>query len=69
MSESAVNRRKGYVDIPRDRYKLTCLIHNPGNSSYACKVLGDFGSKYYKIRPTKDRGNDPTTNIFKQTTK
>ena len=23
------------------------------------KVLGDFGSKYIKIRPTKDRRNDP----------
>ena len=23
--------------------------------------MGDFGSKYSKIRPTKDRRNDPTT--------
>ena len=24
-----------------------------------CKVLGDFGSKYVKIRPTKDRRHNP----------
>ena len=29
------------------------------HSSDEFKVLGDFGSKYAKIRPTKDRGNDP----------
>ena len=23
--------------------------------------MGDFGSKYYKIRPAKDNGNDPAT--------
>ena len=34
-------------------------MHGPGHSSVECKVLGDFGSKYVKIRPTKDRGHDP----------
>ena len=61
MSKSAVNCRKSYVDHSEDRSKPTCIIHGPGNSSDECKVLGDFGSKYSKIRPTKDRGKDPAT--------
>ena len=51
-------RRKRYVDHPRGDFK-TCIMHGPGHSSVECKVLGDFGSKYVKIRPTKDRGHDP----------
>ena len=58
MGESSGKRRKRYVDHPKDISKLTCLIHVPGHSSYICKVLGDFGSKYYKIRPTKYHGHD-----------
>ena len=53
MSESAVKRRKRYADQLKDISKLTCLIHGPGNSSYKCKFLGDFGTKYAKDRPTK----------------
>ena len=55
MSESAGKRRKIYVDYPKGKYKPTCLIHGPRNSSDECKVLGDCGSKYVKSRPTKDR--------------
>ena len=65
MIERPSNRIKSYVDHPKDRSKITCLIHGPGNSSYECDVLGDLGSKYYKISPTKDHRQDPTTkNIF-----
>ena len=60
MIESAGNCRKIYVDHTKDRSKPTKIIHGPGNSSDECKVLGDFGSKYAKIRPTEDRGNDAT---------
>ena len=56
MSESAGKYIKRYVDHPKDRSKLTCIIHGPGNSSDECKMLGDFGYKYFGIRPTKDRG-------------
>ena len=50
---------KIYVDYPKGNSKPTCLIHNPGHSSYECKVLGDFGSKYAIIMPTKDHGHNP----------
>ena len=53
-SKSAGKIRKRYVDHPKDRSKLTFLIHGPGHSSDECKVLGYFGSKYYKIRPDKE---------------
>ena len=33
MSESAVKRRKRYVDHPKNRPKPTCLIHVPMHSS------------------------------------
>ena len=56
MSESAVQHRKIYVDYPRGNSKPTCFIHVLGHSSDECKVLLDFGSKYDKSRPTKDRG-------------
>ena len=60
MSESSVKLRKTYVDNPK-RMSKTCLIHISGYSSDEFKVLGDFGSKYVKISPTKDRRNDPVT--------
>ena len=46
-----------YLDHPKGESK-TCLIHGPGISSYECKVLGDFGSKYVKIRTNEDCGHD-----------
>ena len=33
MTESSGKRRKRYVYHPKDRSKLTCLIHSPGHSS------------------------------------
>ena len=58
MSESSDNRRKRYVYHPKGKSKPTCLIHGPGNSSDKYKVLGDFGSKYAKIRHTNNRGHN-----------
>ena len=49
---------KIYVDI-LNRESKTCLIHDSRNSSDECKVLGDFGDKYDKIKPTNDHGNHP----------
>ena len=54
----AGKRRKLHVDSLTGKSK-TYLIHGPGHSSEECKVLGDFGTKYAKIRPTKDRGSSP----------
>ena len=65
MSESADKGRKVCVDHLKDISTPTCLIHGPGHSSDQCKVLGDFGSKYAKSRPTKDRRKNPANrNIF-----
>ena len=61
MSESTGNNRKRYVDHLKDRSKLTCLVHGPRNTSYECKVLGEFGSKHSKVRPTRDHMKDSTT--------
>ena len=60
MIESTGKRKKRHLDHPKYRFKLTCLFHGPGNLSDECKVLGDFGSKYSKIRPTKDSGHKTT---------
>ena len=59
MSDGANKRRKEYVDHTNDGSKNTCLIHGPGNLSDECRVLGKFGSKYYKSRPTKTSGQEP----------
>ena len=59
MSESSDKRRKIYVDNPKGESKSTCLIHGPGHSSDKYKVLGNFGSKYSKIRHTDNRGHKP----------
>ena len=59
MSEISGNCRKIYVDNPKDRSKPTCLIHDNGHSSDKRKVLGEFGPKYAKIRPTKEHRHDP----------
>ena len=61
MSESAGKHRNSFVDDLKDGSKLSCLIHVPGHSSDECKILGDFGYKYFKIRPTKDHRQYPTT--------
>ena len=54
MSESAGKHRKRYLYHPKGKSK-TCHTHIPGHSSYKCKVLGYFGSRYVKIIPTRDR--------------
>ena len=59
MSENYGKRRKRYVDYPKYRSKLAYIIHEPVHSSDKCKVLGDFCSKYSKIRPTKGHGQEP----------
>ena len=59
MSESAEKRRKRYLDHQKGKSKPTCLIHGPVNSSDKQKVLGDFGSKYAKVRHTNNRGQNP----------
>ena len=59
MIERDGKRRKWYVYNTKDIYKHTCPINGTRHSSDECTVLGDFGSKYSKTRPNKDRGNDP----------
>ena len=58
MSDSSGNHRKRNVDYRTGEYK-TCLIHAPRHTTDECKVLGDFGSKYFISRPTKDPEHDP----------
>ena len=58
-SEIPDNCIEVYVYHPNDRSKHTFLIHGPSRSSDSWNFLGDFGSKYSKIRPTKDRGHVP----------
>ena len=41
------------------RESNTCLTHGLGHSSDECKVLGNFGAKYAKSQPTKDRRIKP----------
>ena len=60
--ESAGKCRKRHVDSPTGKSK-SCIIHGPGHSSDVCKVLGDFGTKYANIRPTKDRRSNPVPRI------
>ena len=52
------NSKKRHLDIPTGKSKI-CLIHGPGYSSEECKVLGDFGTKYAKSRPTKGHSSSP----------
>ena len=59
MSESAGKRRKKYAGHLKDISKLICLIHGSVYSSDECKSFGYFGYKYYEIRPSKDRGQEP----------
>ena len=58
MGESAGKSRKRYVDCLLGESK-TFLIHGPVHSSDECKVLGDFGDKCAKVKPTKDHMNNP----------
>ena len=56
MGESSGKRRKLYVDLPPVESKI-CLIHGPRYSSNEFNVMGDFGAKYDRSKPTKDRGD------------
>ena len=60
MIKISGKHKKRYVNHPRDKSKLTCLISGPGHSSDECKVLSDFGSKYTKSRPNKERSPELT---------
>ena len=60
MIKLTIKHNKRYVDHPRYQSKLTCIIHSPGNSSDECKVLNCSGSKYTKIRPSKEHRKKPT---------
>ena len=39
----------------------TCLIHSPVHPPDDCKVVGYFGAKYAKYKPTKDHRNHPVS--------
>ena len=69
INKSSGKWRKGYVDHPKDRSKLTCIIHGPVNSSDKCKVLGEFGSRCAKLRPIKDHSQEPEMILFWKTAK
>ena len=60
MSGSSGKCIKSYVYHPKDRTKITCLIHGSENTSDECKFLGDFGTKYSKNRPNKYCRHEPT---------
>ena len=61
MCESAEKCRKKYVDHLKDISKLTFIIHGTVHSSNGCKVLGDFVTKYEKLKPNKDHRQEPAT--------
>ena len=61
MSKRDGKRKQRYVDHPRDRLKLTYLIHGPGHSSDKCKVLNYCGSKYTECRPSKECRKEPNS--------
>ena len=61
VSRFSGKRIKIYVDHKKDRSKLTCLIHVPVHLLCRFKVLGNFGSKYSKSIPTKDRRKETET--------
>ena len=60
MSKSTGNLRKSHVYHPKDILQLTCTFHGPVNYSDECKALGDFGSNYSKVRPTKYQRQETT---------
>ena len=62
MGQCTGKRKQSYVNHPRDRSKPTCLIYGHGNSSDECKLQTDFGTKYVKSRPFKERKQYPTSN-------
>ena len=69
MGKRSDKCKQRYVYHMRDGSKLTCLIHGPGHSSYKCKGLNYFGSKYTKIRHTKELRQDPVFISFLENSK
>ena len=53
--------QRSCVDHSKDLSKHTFLIHDSGHLSDECKVLGDIGYKYSKVRRTKDQVHDLVT--------
>ena len=60
MGKHSDKRNKRRVDFLRGQYTLTCIFRDPGHSSDECKVLNGFGTKYTKVKPFKERNQDPT---------
>ena len=60
MDNCIYKSKQRYADHTRDWPKPTCLIHDLGHSSYECKVLKYFGTKYAKGRNFKERWKEPT---------
>ena len=46
-------RNQRYVDLPRDRSKLTCMIHEPRHYLEKCKILNEFITEHASGRPFK----------------
>ena len=59
MGRHAGKRTQRYLDSPRDRSQLTCLLYGPGNLSDKFKVLNCFGNKYNKGGPFKEYNEQP----------
>ena len=60
MDNCIYKSKQRYADHTRDWPKPTCLIHDLGHSSYECKVLKYFGTKYEKGRPFMGCRQEPT---------
>ena len=58
MVDNAGKCIKWYVDFPSVESK-TCIFPLSQAFFFKCNILGDFGSKYAKGKPTNDRGNHP----------
>ena len=46
MCKHAGKHKQRYVDHPRDRSRINCLIHGHVNFSEKCKLLNEFGTRY-----------------------
>ena len=60
MGKRAGKSDQRCVGIQRYISQLTCLITGPGHSSYECKVLNHFGTKYTIGGTFKERRKEPT---------
>ena len=53
-----------YLYHPRDRSKLTFLIHCIVHSLYHCKILNNFSTRFDAGNNYKDSRNEPTIYFF-----